>query len=64
MLAELGKLIDQDVELVKELGWKGFVKRRRGRGDLTEMIGVNHPARNLLRGYAMRGVPVKMNTAG
>ena len=60
--ADLGKLIQRDVKLVEELGWEEFVKRRRGRGDLTEMIGVEHPARRILRRYAMKGVPVKMHT--
>ena len=59
---KLGKLISRDVKLVEELGWEEFVKRRRGRGDLTEMIRVNHPARRILRRYALRGVPVKMHT--
>ena len=58
--AELGELIARDVGLVTQLGWEEFVKRRRGRGDLTEMQGVKHPARRLLRGYAFRGVPVQM----
>ena len=46
--------------MVEKLGWEGFVKERRGRGDMTEMKGVHHPARRLLRGYALRGVPVKL----
>ena len=52
----LGKLIERDVELVRKLGWEEFVTRRRGRGEMD----VRHPARNLLRGYSMRGVPVKL----
>ena len=59
---DLGTLIRRDVELVGRLGWEEFVKERRGRGDLTEMNGVHHPARKLLRGYALRGVPVQMHT--
>ena len=59
--ADLGELILRDVQLVKELGWEAFVTERRGRGDLTEMEGVHHPARRLLRGYSLRGVPVKMH---
>ena len=61
---DLGELISRDVALVKELGWEEFVRKRRGRGDLTEMKGVIHPARKLLRGYALRGVPVQMHTSG
>ena len=59
--ADIGELIKRDVELLEKLGWDEFVKRRRGRGDLTEMHGVNHPARDLLRGYSTRGVPVKVH---
>ena len=59
--AELGELIDRDIRLVQEMGWEEFVKSRRGRGDLTEMIEVEHPARRILRRYAHRGVPVQMH---
>ena len=55
---ELGKLIERDSRLVQELGWEEFVRRRRQRGDLTEMENVDHPARSLLRRYHARGVPV------
>ena len=55
---ELGKLIERDSRLVQELGWEEFVRRRRERGDLTEIKNVDHPARSLLRRYHARGVPV------
>ena len=58
--AELGKLIERDAKLVKELGWVKFVKGRRGVGDLTEMENLRHPARRLLRHYKFSGVPVTL----
>ncbi len=60
---ELGKYILRDTELVCALGWKSFVEQRRGRGDLSSMDKVRHPARRLLRQYKSRGVPVVMSTA-
>jgi len=59
--SDIGKLIKRDVALLGKLGWEDFVKQRRGRGDLTDMKGVKHPARDLLRGYSLRGVPVKIH---
>ena len=53
-------MIDRDVHLLKELGWEAFVQSRRGVGDLTEMTGLRHPARRLLRQYRFAGVPVKL----
>ena len=58
---ELGKLIARDMALVERDGWEAFVKERRGRGDLTDMRNVDHPARHLLRRYQSRGVPVVLH---
>ena len=57
---DLGKLVERDAALVRELGWEGMVAARRGRGDLTDMRGFTHPARRLLRLYGSKGVPVKL----
>ena len=59
---DLGKLILRDAELVRRLGWAKFVLGRRGKGDLTDMRHVQHPARRLLRRYATRGVPARLST--
>ena len=57
---DLGKLIRRDAELVKSMGWEALVRQRRGRGDMTDMRGFQHPAKRLLRLYGRRGVPVKL----
>ena len=36
---ELGKCIDQDALLVKDLGWEGFLQERQGRGYFTDLEG-------------------------
>ena len=55
-LLELGELIVQNVGLVQELGCELFVRERRKQGDLTGVIGVVHPAKQLLRRYHSRGL--------
>lgn len=56
--ADVGELIRRDVKLVRKLGQETFVNNQRGRSDLMEMIGVNHPAQKLLQRYALCEVPV------
>ena len=36
---ELGKCIDRDALLVKDLGWEGFLQERQGRGYFTDLEG-------------------------
>lgn len=60
--AELGKLIDESVKLLNEVGWHSFVKSRRRRGDLSSLDNVKHPARRLLKRLKHRGAPVKFTT--
>ena len=53
----------RDVWLIRRIGWEAFVKLRTGRGDLTDMTKVKHPARRLLRHYHHHGVPVKLKSS-
>ena len=46
------------------MGWYEFVKTRRGKGDLTEVNSLKHPARRILRQYKFSGVPVKLKEEG
>jgi hypothetical protein len=59
---ELGELICRDVDLLTRVGWRDFVKHRRGRGDFSNLDNVNHPARRLLRQLKHQGAPVKFST--
>ena len=52
---ELGEYIARDTQLVRDLGWEEFVKERRGQGEFSDLGGVEHPARRLLRKYPHRG---------
>ena len=52
----------RDAELVQRLGWEGFVKQRRPRGDFTSLEKVEHSARHILKQYRDRGVPVRFST--
>lgn len=60
---ELGELIRQDVELLSRVGWRSFVKLKRGQGDFASLDNVDHPARRLLLHYKHRGAPVKFSSA-
>ena len=44
---KLGKYIARDAKLVARMGWEAFINGRRGRGDLTNLEKVHHPARRL-----------------
>ena len=46
---ELSECIVWDKILVKDLVWKGFMRERRGQGDLLHLGGVDHPAFCLTR---------------
>ena len=54
----IGKYVARDAEEVTRLGWTGFVRRRRGRGDFASLADVKHLARRLLRQYKHRDAPV------
>ena len=60
--SELGKLVQRDVALLKQLGWTKFVQHRRRRGDFASLDDVHHPAKRLLRHYKNHGAPVKFST--
>ena len=62
MSPELGECIARDSRLLKQLGWKAFVKRKRPRSDIASLENVDHPARDLLKFYKNRGAPVKFKT--
>ena len=59
---ELGKLIDRDVTLLRDMGWKDFVRQRRQRGDFAS-LSFKHPATRLLKHYKHHGAPVKFHSA-
>ena len=58
---DLGKLIEEDTNALKELGWKKFVQLKRGKGDLGP-LNFDHPATRILKQYKLHGVPVKLST--
>ena len=60
---DLGKLIEIDNHLVKQLGWTRFVEQRRGRGDFSDLTKLRHPAKSTLLQYKNQGVPVDFSTA-
>lgn len=62
MSPELGECIARDSRLLKQLGWRDFVKRKRPRSDIATLENVDHPARDLLKFYKTRGAPVKFKT--
>lgn len=59
--ADLGKCVERDVSVLREMGWEGFVKSKRGRGDIGGMK-FDHPAKRLLQQYKLNGAPVKLHT--
>ena len=52
---DLGECIAQYTMMVRELGWERFLRERRGRGDFSDLGGVDQPACRLLRQYCHRG---------
>lgn len=60
---DLGTYIARDVELLKKLGWKKFVKSRRTRSDFANLSDLPHPAKRLLQHYKSHGAPVKFKTS-
>ena len=43
---------------MRDLGWEDFFNLRRGRGNFSDLGGLDHPACRLLRQYWHRGPPV------
>ena len=62
MPKELGKLVERDVLLLRELGWKAFVQHRRQCSDFSTLDKFNHHAKRLIRHYTNRGAPVKFSS--
>jgi hypothetical protein len=60
--SRLGEYIKRDTNLFDSLGWEAMVAQRRGRGDLTDMQHVRHPAKRLLQLLASKGAPAVMKT--
>ena len=58
---DLGEYIKRDMALLEEKGWNKLVIDCRGRRDFSE-LNFDHPARDLLRRYKARGVPVKIHS--
>ena len=54
---ELGKLIQEDVDIFLKQGWKGLVNHCRPRSDFAA-LDITHPARRILKQYKHTGVPV------
>ena len=46
---DIRKYAVHDAKAVTRLGWTEFVRRRRGRGDISSLSEVEYPARHLLR---------------
>ena len=59
---DLGTYITRDVNLLREKGWRSFVKSRRQRGDFADVATLPHPANRLLQHYKVHGAPVKFST--
>ena len=59
---DIGKYVVRDAEGVSRLGWKEFVRRKRGCGDFASLLEVEHPARRLLRQYKHCVAPVVLIT--
>jgi len=57
----LRKYIERDTHLLSTVGWNEFVRERRGRGDLGDLV-IEHPAARLLRHVGTRGVPIVLTT--
>ena len=55
---EIGEYFVRETLLVRDLGWDGSVRDRRGQGYFSDLIGVEHPVRRILRQYLHRGSPV------
>jgi len=51
--------ISRDVELLKKIGWKKFIKSRRKCGDFADLSNLPHPAKRLLQHHKNHGAPVK-----
>jgi hypothetical protein len=60
--SRLGEYVHRDTALFLSLGWETLVTQRHGRGDLTSMSNVPHPARRLLRHLASKGAPAVTKT--
>ena len=58
----LGKYICRDVALLEAMGWEALVCMRRGRGDLTDMSRVQHPAQPPLQTLSKAGAPAVLHT--
>ena len=58
---ELGEYISRDAQLVSDLGWEFFIKNRRGRGDFSDLGGVDEPTLGLLSQYRHRVTPVVLS---
>lgn len=59
----LSSLIEEDAALLRTVGWKEFVRRKRPRDDFGALAHLDHPARRLLRQYKHRGAPVVLHDA-
>ena len=59
---DLGTYIRRDVKLLRNQGWRKFVKGRRKRGDFADVSTLPHPASRLLQHYKTHGAPVKFST--
>lgn len=58
---DFGKLINDDVLLLSQIGWKKFIQSKVGRGDIGSLH-YPHPANRLLHQYKAHGVPVRFST--
>lgn len=59
---ELGKMIIRDVNYLSHKNFVDLVRTRQGRGDITDLRRIHHPARQLLHKLAKSGAPVILKT--
>jgi hypothetical protein len=59
---ELGKLIVRDRNFMSTNSFLELVRTRQGRGDITSLSRVQHPARHLLQHLSKSGAPVVLKT--
>jgi hypothetical protein len=61
---ELGKLMNNDITLLRKIGWKKFVEEKRGQSDLHSGVrDLPHPANEYLDHLRRFGAKVTMKTA-
>ena len=61
-VGKLQQTINDDVLLLKRLGWEKFIQHKRRYDDFNDLDNINHRARQLLRQYKFHGAPAIMQS--